>query len=82
MTLDKQEQEILDSVERGEWKSVADRDEANRRYVDYSQATIQNDKRVNLRMSEKASQSCPEKSAWSIPKAWGALPRSGSMARY
>ena len=55
MTLDKQEQEILDSVERGEWKSVANREEANRRYVDYAQATIQNDKRVNLRMSEKAS---------------------------
>ncbi|MBI2906192.1 MAG: antitoxin [Chloroflexi bacterium] len=53
MQLDRAEQELLDSVERGEWQSIADREEEAKRYQAYARATFRKDKRVNIRISPK-----------------------------
>jgi len=53
MKLKKEEREILRSVEKGQWRSVRDAKKEIRRYREYARATVQKDKRVNIRMSEK-----------------------------
>ena len=53
MKLNKQEKEILESVERGQWRSVRGVKKQMKRYQDYARATVRKDKRVNIRMSEK-----------------------------
>jgi len=44
---------ILDSVEKGEWKRIANFDEETVRYEEIARATMRKDKRVNIRMTEK-----------------------------
>jgi predicted DNA binding CopG/RHH family protein len=51
--LDKEEQDILDSYERGEWKPVANRSQEIARHVTYAKNTLAKDKRVNIRISSK-----------------------------
>jgi predicted DNA binding CopG/RHH family protein len=51
--LDKEEKELLDSYERGEWKSVADVESEIERYREYARATSKKDMRVNIRLSKK-----------------------------
>ena len=51
--LDQEEQEILDSFERGEWKPVANRSMEIERHVRYAKNTLVKDKRVNIRISTK-----------------------------
>ncbi|MCH8893740.1 MAG: antitoxin [Chloroflexi bacterium] len=51
--LDKEEKELLDSYERGEWKSVADARSEMERYREYARATSKKDMRVNIRLSKK-----------------------------
>jgi len=53
MKIDEQEKDILDSVERGEWKTVSDAEKEVKRYKEYAKATFRKDKRVNIRISEK-----------------------------
>ncbi|HUU17094.1 MAG TPA: hypothetical protein VMW72_08100 [Sedimentisphaerales bacterium] len=53
MKLSKQEKEIVESVERGDWRSVHGVKKQIKRYQDYARATVRKDKRVNIRMSEK-----------------------------
>jgi predicted DNA binding CopG/RHH family protein len=53
MKLNKQEKEIVESVERGEWQSVRGVKKQIKRYKEYAKATVRKDKRVNIRMSEK-----------------------------
>ncbi len=53
MTLTEDEQDILDSVERGEWKTIPDFEQEAERYRLAAQATLQKNKRVNIRMSER-----------------------------
>jgi predicted DNA binding CopG/RHH family protein len=53
MKLNKQEKEIIESVERGDWRSVRGVKKRIKRYQDYARATVRKDKRVNIRMSEK-----------------------------
>ena len=53
MKLSKQEKEILESVERGDWHSIPDIKKQMKRYQNYAKATVRKDKRVNIRMSEK-----------------------------
>lgn len=53
MKLTREEKDILQSVEAGEWRSVRGVNSQIRRYQDYAQATVRKDKRVNIRMSEK-----------------------------
>jgi predicted DNA binding CopG/RHH family protein len=51
--LKKDEREILDSVEAGEWKSVPDREREVSRYREYAAATFKKDRRINIRISSK-----------------------------
>lgn len=53
MKIRKDEKELLDSVERGEWITIPDVREEAKRYKEYAQVTFRKDKRVNIRISEK-----------------------------
>ncbi len=53
MKLDKEEQDILDSFERGEWKPVANREREIARHVRYARNTQAKNRRVNIRISSK-----------------------------
>jgi len=49
--LERAEQELLESVEAGEWKSIRGKKAAAERYREYARATFKKDKRVNIRIS-------------------------------
>ena len=51
--LDKEERDILESFERGEWRPVADRSREIARHVRYARNTLAKDRRVNIRISSK-----------------------------
>ncbi len=53
MKLSKEEKELRESIERGEWKSIPDAEKEAKRYREYARATFRKDKRVNIRISEK-----------------------------
>lgn len=51
--LDKDEKEIIDSVERGQWRSAPRLKRERSRYVRYAKATFRKDRRVNIRISSR-----------------------------
>ena len=51
--LDKQEQELINSFERGEWESVKNLKQEIKKHKKYAQNTLKKDKRVNIRISSK-----------------------------
>ncbi len=51
--LDQEEQELLESFEKGEWRSIQGREPEIERYREYARATFKKDMRVNIRMSSK-----------------------------
>ena len=51
--LDKEEKEILDSFEKGEWKSVPDVEKRKNELSEYAAATLRKSKRLNIRISER-----------------------------
>ncbi|MFQ6115000.1 MAG: CopG family antitoxin [bacterium] len=51
--LDKNEKEILESVDRGEWTSIPRTKSERRRFQRYAEATFKKDKRINIRISSK-----------------------------
>ena len=51
--LDREEKEILDSVDRDEWRSVRQIRKARSRFQSYAEATFKKDKRINIRISGK-----------------------------
>ena len=53
MKLDPKEKEIVDSVERGEWRSMRGLKAERKRYGRYAAATFRKDRRVNIRISSK-----------------------------
>ncbi len=53
MKKNKDEKKILDSVERGEWRTIPDVEKESRRYQKYARSTFRKDKRINIRISEK-----------------------------
>ncbi len=53
MKLTREEKELLESVERGEWQRVADYDEQAKRLLAAAKTTFRKDKRVNIRISER-----------------------------
>jgi predicted DNA binding CopG/RHH family protein len=53
LKMDKEEQELLDSFERGEWKPVANRKRVIERHVEYARNTLAKNRRVNIRISSK-----------------------------
>jgi predicted DNA binding CopG/RHH family protein len=50
--LDADEKQLLESVERGEWKSTGGKRERTR-YSRYAKATFRKDRRLNIRLSSK-----------------------------
>ncbi|MBU0676819.1 MAG: antitoxin [Verrucomicrobia bacterium] len=53
MKLTKEEQDILESVEKGEWKRIPNFKREAGRYQNAARATLRKDKRVNIRMTER-----------------------------
>jgi len=51
--LDKEEQDILDSFERGEWKSARSVKQEIQKHQEYARQTLKKDKRVNIRISSR-----------------------------
>ena len=52
MKIDVDEKDLLESVERGEWKSGGGKRERTR-YSRYAKATFRKDRRLNIRLSSK-----------------------------
>ncbi|MFP4332583.1 MAG: CopG family antitoxin [Campylobacterales bacterium] len=50
-TLDHEEQELLQSIESGEWESVENLDEEIEKYQEIARNTLKKDKRINIRLS-------------------------------
>ena len=53
MKSESSEKDILESVERGEWKSVGAGKRERTRYARYAKATFRKDRRLNIRLSSK-----------------------------
>ena len=53
MRLTREEQELLDSVEQGEWERVEGFEQEVARYREAARTTMRKDKRVNIRMTER-----------------------------
>jgi predicted DNA binding CopG/RHH family protein len=53
MKLTKEEKDILDSVEKGEWKTIPNFKREAKRMQEAARATLRKDKRVNIRMTER-----------------------------
>jgi predicted DNA binding CopG/RHH family protein len=53
MKLTKEEKDILESVERGEWRRIPNFDKEAKRYRECARASLRKDKRVNIRMTER-----------------------------
>ncbi len=51
--LTEEEQEILDSFERGEWVPVRNLSKRKRKLIRYARNTLKKDKRLNIRISER-----------------------------
>ncbi len=61
--LDKEEQEILDSVEKGEWKPVKDLAKEKRRLMQAAKNTLNKNRNINIRLSERDLQKLKAKAA-------------------
>ena len=53
MKLEADEKELLESFERGEWKSAAGGKRERARFSRYAKATFKKDRRLNIRLSSK-----------------------------
>ena len=53
MTLDADERAILESVERGEWRSTRRLDRERSAYAREAAATFRRDRRINIRVSTR-----------------------------
>jgi predicted DNA binding CopG/RHH family protein len=53
MKIDADEKELLESVERGEWKSTGGGKRERARFSRYAKATFKKDRRLNIRLSSK-----------------------------
>ena len=53
MKLTKEEEDLLKSVERGEWRRIPDFEKEAKRYQESPRETLRKDKRVNIRMTER-----------------------------
>ena len=51
--LDAEEQELIESIERGEWKSVKNLKAEIKKHQEYARNTQKKDKRVNIRISTR-----------------------------
>ena len=53
MYLDDEERDLVESIERGEWKSVRNLQAEIKKHQEYARNTLRKDKRVNIRISAR-----------------------------
>lgn len=53
IALDSEEKNIVESYDRGEWRTVRNPEQEIKRLREYARNTLQKDKRINIRMSSK-----------------------------
>lgn len=53
MKLNKEEKEILKAYEKGDFSSVPNAEKEIKKYREYAEATLQKNKRINIRISER-----------------------------
>lgn len=53
MYFDDEERDVIESVERGEWKSVKNLNDEIKKHRQYARNTLRKDKRVNIRISSR-----------------------------
>ena len=53
MKLNKEEKELLKSVENGEWRQILNFQKEAKRYQESARETLRKNKRVNIRMTER-----------------------------
>jgi predicted DNA binding CopG/RHH family protein len=53
IVLKDEEKDVLDSYDRGEWRSVTNQKRELKKLRQYARITLQKDKRINIRMSSK-----------------------------
>ena len=53
MKLDANEKDLLESVERGEWRAARGGTRERSRFARYAKATFRRDRRLNIRLSSK-----------------------------
>jgi predicted DNA binding CopG/RHH family protein len=63
MKIDADKKELLESVERGEWKSAGGGKRERARFSRYAKATFKKDRRLNIRLVEQGPGSDSEASA-------------------
>ena len=51
--LDREEVELLDSYEAGEWRTIEGWEAEAKRFEEYARATFKKDRRVNIRISSR-----------------------------
>jgi len=51
--LDDEEKDIIESIERGEWKSVKNLEKEIKKHQQYAKNTLRKDKRVNIRITSR-----------------------------
>ena len=51
--LDKEESDLMQSLENGEWQSVIDLKQQKKAAVEAARNTLKKDKRINLRLSQR-----------------------------
>ena len=61
--LDKEEQEILESVEKGEWKPVKNLAKEKKRLIQIAKNTLNKNRNINIRLSERDLQKLKAKAA-------------------
>jgi len=59
--LDKEEKELLKSIENGQWRIIPNFKEELKKHKEYAKATLRKDKRVNIRISQHDLQSLQRK---------------------
>jgi predicted DNA binding CopG/RHH family protein len=52
LKLDKDEKEILESFEKGQWKTVTKVNNEIKKHASYAKSTLKKDKRINIRISQ------------------------------
>lgn len=53
MKLNKEEKELLKSIENGEWRQIPNFKKEAKRYQESARETLRKNKRVNIRMTER-----------------------------
>lgn len=61
--IDDEERELAESLERGEWESVSDFEEAREAARRYAEGTLRKDRRMNVRISERDLKSLKARAA-------------------